>query len=127
MIYKTHKDIYNSVSGNMNIDEEIIKAAGDFYYSDVVSRVTNFDNREIYLNKLGIFRFRKAASIRWMKVVSGVEKTMRGNNRSEESIKETLTKIEEKRNKMQILVDEWDRIMAEYRKHKEDRRASRDI
>lgn len=127
MIYKTHKDVYRSVSGSMNIDEEIIKAAGDFYYSDIVDRVADFKNREIYLNKLGILRFRKAASLRWMSNAPKIERIMRGNNRSEESIVETLSTIDEKRIKMQVLVDEWDVIMAEYKKHKEDRRANRNI
>lgn len=127
MIYKTHKDVYRSVSGSMNIDEEIIKAAGDFYYSDIVDRVVDFKNREIYLNKLGILRFRKAASLRWMNNAPKIEKVMIANNRSKESIVETLNTIDEKRIKMQVLIDEWNVIMAEYKKHKEDRRANRNI
>jgi hypothetical protein len=127
MICKTHKDIYNSVSGKMNIDENIVKSIGDFYYKDISERISDFKNREIYINKLGVFRFRKAASLRWMKGVLTVEKTMKAKNRTEESIKETLEKVESKKVKMQVLVDEWNEIIAEYKKHKEQRRANRDI
>jgi len=127
MIYKTHKDVYRSTAGKMNLDEDIVKTIGDFYWSDISNLIRNFSHREIYINKLGIFRFRKLASINYIKRIPKIEPLLRGGNRSEEVIQLALERASFRKERMEILIKEWDEIVLEYKKHKEDRNAKRDI
>lgn len=127
MICKTHKDVYKTVAGKLNLDDDIIKSIGDFYWSDVSSRVENFSNRELYINKLGVFRFRKLASLKYLENIKRVEPMMRNLNRSEETIQITLVALEEKKKKIEVLIKDWEFVIGEYKKHKEIRNDYRNL
>lgn len=127
MIYKNHKDIYNSVSGKLNIDFEVIRSIGDCFWNDVTSRIDNLENREMYLNKLGIFRFRKLASVRYIENSAKSERLLRALGRSEEIITEALTKIKIRTDRMEVLIKEWEDVVNEQRKYKEKKYAYRNL
>lgn len=127
MIYKTHKDIYQTVAARYGIDLDAVTLIGDFYWADISDRIKNFTNREIYVNKLGIFRFRKAASLRFMERIDLVENMMRGKNRSEESIQDYRERAAEKKRRMEILNEEWKFVMEKYYECKERKNAYRNL
>lgn len=127
MIYKTHKDVYLTVSERYGIDLEMVRLMGDFYYNDVSERVAKLDKREMYLNKLGSLKFRKAKSLRFIERIPKIELMMRALDRSEESIKNAMDNAYWMKGRMEILNDEWEFIRQEYHKHKEKKYAYRDL
>lgn len=127
MIYKTHKDIYKRLASKLNLDESIIQTIGDFYYEDIKNRMESFSHREIYINKLGSIKFRKAESLRWMKNARNTERLLIAVGREEEKIKQIMDGIDQKSAKMMILVNEWDDIIKEHKEHKKNLDAYRDI
>lgn len=127
MIYKTHKDVYKTISEKLNIDYNIIKSVGDFYWEDISDRISEFKNREIYINRLGVFRFRKLESTKYISYIDKIESFMRRLNRSEESIQKAIEDANEKKRKMEVLIEEWIEIVNESRKYKEARNANRNI
>lgn len=127
MIYKTHKDVYETVSGRLNLDYEIIRSIGDFYWGDVARRFESLENREMYLSKLGIFRFRKLASVKYIQNSAKSEMLLRSLGRSEEIISEALRKIKERTDRMEILIKEWQDITEQQKKYKEKKYAYRDL
>lgn len=127
MIYKTHKDAYLTVSERYGIDLELVSTIGDFYWLDVTNRIENFTNREIYVNKLGVFRFRKKASLRYIENIGRIKPLMQSRNRSEESIEAAMEKAHEKKRRMEPLIKEWDFIVEKYHEYKEKKYAYRSL
>lgn len=59
MILKGNKEIYSAVSERLGMDVGTVQSVGSFIWSDIVYRVENFENRELYVLGLGTFKFRK--------------------------------------------------------------------
>ncbi len=127
MIYKTHKDVYYTVAGRMNLDDELIRKVGDFYWQDISDRIARFEHRQIYLNKLGTLTMRKAKFQSYLKNMGSIERLMRSTNRSEESIKLALENAEIKKVRVQKLLDEWEEIKKIREKYYEKKYAYRDL
>lgn len=127
MIYKTHKDVYYTVAGKLNLDDEVIRTIGDFYWEGISDMISNFKKRQIYLNKLGVLTIRKAQSWRYINHIPKIEQMMRGAKRSEEAIRVSMENAEIKRQRIMVLLDEWEEIKKEREKYKEKKYAYRDL
>lgn len=127
MIYKTHKDVYLTVSERYGIDLDIIKMVGDFYYNDISERVAGLKHREMYLDKLGSLKFRKAKSLRFIERIHKIELMMRALNRSEEAIQNAMNNAYWMKERMEILNEEWEAIRLKYHEYKEKKYAYRDL
>jgi len=127
MIYKNHKDVYLTVSARYDLDFDLVRLIGDFYWADISNNIEKFKHRELYVNKLGSFRFRKKESLDYLSKADRIELMMRSNNRSEEAIEETLTNLMYMKERMEILSQEWEDIRLEYHKYKEKKYAYRDF
>ena len=127
MIIPNHKTIYENVGKKMDIDPSIVEAVGQFTWGDLNERISTFANREIYMLKLGTFKFRKVKGENCLK---GLKKSIAivNNNPTytEEEREMYIGNILRKINGIEKLVEEWNQIIKE-RKEFKDEQSRRDI
>lgn len=125
MIINNHKYIYKTVAEKYKLNQELVEKIGSFTWNDLNRRISNFENREIYVLKLGTWKFRKIKSERYIKDSKRYITTLDtrkgmwdGIPFSEETKVQIVNKIEEKIAKMNILLKEWEDIIEERKQFK---------
>lgn len=120
MIVKNHKDIYKTTAELLGLDVELVSLVGNYTWEELGNMITNFTDREIYVLKLGSFRFRKAKAQRYMENVDKMMEKLKLRNMPEESKVEMFRLIRMKKEKMQFLIKEWDDIAEDRRRFKRE-------
>lgn len=113
MIITGPKVIYNKVAERLNIKYSLVEKVGNHVFEDVNKRIATFEDRELYIYKLGMFRFRKIKSERFISRLDGLEDRLRASGVSEENIEKALNSAFEKKDKMLVLLEQWDKILEE--------------
>lgn len=67
MIIKNYKQIFNNVAEELNVDKSLVEKVVEFTWNDLNNSISNFKKREVYVYKLGTFRFRKARAERYIR------------------------------------------------------------
>lgn len=117
MIINNHKYIYKQVSEKYGIDPQLVEKVGSFTWQDLNRRISNFENREIYVLKLGTWKFRKRKSENWLRSLS--------NYRYDDAFLTEEDKIayenkEKKIAAIRELLKQWDDIILERKQFKND-------
>lgn len=121
MILPNHKDIYKNVAEKYNLDLKLVEAIGSYTWSDLNDRIANFKNREIYVYKLGVWKFRKVKGEEYLKALRKEIMTIRKNESLSDKDKEVRTnKIVNKIRKIEVLVEEWNKIIEERKNFKDE-------
>jgi hypothetical protein len=127
MIIPNHKDIYKTVSEKYGLDLELVEKIGSFTWSDLNDRISEFKNREIYMYKLGVWKFRKVKGEEHLNYLrKEIAKVRKNTNYTDKEKERLINKIVEKIGKIAILLNEWDDII-EKRKQFKDEQTQRDI
>lgn len=127
MIIPNHKDIYKAVAEKYNLDLELVEKIGSFTWADLNERIADFKNREIYMYKLGVWKFRKVKGQEYVDHLRKEITKIRKNPKYSEKEKDRLiSKITDKIGKIVILLKEWETIIEERQQFK-DEQNNRDI
>lgn len=128
IILRDYKYIYSKVADKTNEDIKLIKSIGDYIFEELNRRVTNFENREIYVYRLGVFTFRKVKSEKIYTRLLVIRKAMESLE-DEERKRKSIETLDIRIEKVKKLLEEWDRINEEKRafKKKRDESISRSI
>ncbi len=121
MILPNHKDIYKQVSEKYNIDLNLVEKVGSFTWNDLNDRISNFKNREIYMYKLGVWKFRKVKGESYLNNLRKEILMIRNAKKlSEEEKDKLINKVVEKINKISVLINEWNNIIEERKQFKDE-------
>lgn len=127
MIIPNHKDIYKAVAEKYNLDLELVEKIGSFTWTDLNERIADFKNREIYMYKLGVWKFRKVKGQEYLNYLRKEITKIRKNSKYSEKEKDRLiNKITDKIGKIVILLKEWETIIEERDQFKNEQN-NRDI
>lgn len=121
MIIPNHKDIYKAVAEKYNLDLELVEKVGSFTWSDLNDRISEFKNREIYMYKLGVWKFRKVKGQDYVNNLRKELTQIRKNSKLSEKEKEKLiNKITDKITKLVKLLNEWEEIIEQKEQFKNE-------
>lgn len=121
MIIPNHKDIYKAVAEKYNLDIELVEKVGSFTWSDLNDRISEFKNREIYMYKLGVWKFRKVKGQDYVNNLRKELTEIRKNSRLSEKEKEKLiNKTTDKITKLVKLLNEWEEIIEQKEQFKNE-------
>lgn len=111
-----HKDIYRIVAEKYNFDKKLVENIGSFTWKDLNKRVAGFENREIYILKIGVFKFRKIKGEQHLSFLREQINKIRNNNKFTEQQKGELIKITQNNiKKIEVLIKEWENILEQKR------------
>ena len=130
MIVKKYKDIYQEVANKLDLPYSTIFLIGEFIYGKLSESMTNMEYREIYMYKLGSFRFRIKKSLEYIRKYRNMKQRMLKMGKSLESAEKGESTVNNKVERMNKLLAEYDMIVDEKKKHKQKREqydASRNI
>lgn len=112
MIIKSHKDIYKQVAEKYNFDPKLVEKIGSFTWKDLNKRVANFENREIYVLKLGILKFRKIKGEKHLNDLrQSIPKIRHNKNLSQDQKIENIGNVIDRIRKIEVLLEEWNNII----------------
>lgn len=114
MKIKTYKDVYKSVSENINEPEDTVERVGNYIWADLADRVSGLKGREFYMIKFGSFRFRKLRAEKYIKSIPDL--LTKKNPTFGVKMYESAILIKDR---VQELIDEWNEILEDKRKFKE--------
>lgn len=116
-----HKDIYKIVAEKYNLDQKLVEKVGNYTWKDLNKRVAGFDNREIYMFKLGVFKFRKLKGEQYLLFLRGQINKIRNNIRLTDEQKENLIKFTQNNiRKIEVLVNQWEDILEQKKQFKSE-------
>ncbi len=115
-----HKDIYRKVTEKYNLDIKLVEKIGNFTWKDLNRRVANFENREIYILKLGTLKFRKIKGEGWLDFLRKQINIIRTGNLNEQQKEELIKKIQDNIKKVEVLIKEWEDILEQKRQFKSE-------
>lgn len=124
MIITGPRVIYSRVAKKLEVKPELVERIGNHIYEDLNKRVANFEDRELYMYKLGTFRFRKLRSERFLDKMERQEEALRESGLDTDEIQNTLGDLVEKKEKVIILLDQWNKIIEEKYEFKTKRNES---
>lgn len=130
MKLRTHKDVYANVADNLNLEVDLVTLVGNFIWEDLANKLENFEHREIYVYKLGSFRFRRKKSLEYIEKVKNIRIKLTQMGRPPEQIDKAEITVANKINKMKPLLEAWDKLFAdkqEFKIRKEKYYADRNI
>lgn len=118
MILRNHKDVYAKTAEKLDMNLGLVHLIGNFTWGDLNNRFSRLENREIYVLKLGTFTFRKKKSLRYVDNLNKIIPHLLRRNLPEESKQRMMEKIEYKKQRINILSDEWQKIYEEKKEFK---------
>ena len=128
MIQKGSKDVYTNVANKLELPYDDVSLIGNFIWNELAKKLENFEHREIYMIKLGNFRFRKKKSNEWIHFIRKCFEPGQNNYLTQNN--KTIEDYQPKIDAMEKLIKEWDMIKEEkekYKLKKEKYYADRDI
>lgn len=130
MIIKKHKDIYKEASKTLELSEDLVSLLGEFVYKELCDSLTNLEYREVYVYKLGSFRFRRKKSLDYIRKSRNMKDRMLKMGHALETAEKGQHTVDTKVTRMNKLNEEWSFVMEEkqeYKKRKEQYYVDRDI
>jgi len=121
MIIPNHKDIYKAVAEKYDLDLELVEKIGSFTWGDLNERISDFKNREIYMYKLGVWKFRKLKGQKYVdhlrKEISSIRKNPDLLDKDKERL---IARITDKITKLVKLLREWEEIIEQRNQFKNE-------
>lgn len=130
MISKSPKDLYKTVSKNLaskdiELSEEVCKKFTLFVFGKIENMISSLEHMEIYVPKLGFWKFRKVKGIyeHSRRSNRNIEALLKG--RPQELIQQARETYETRLGKIQALIERHDQFIEERKKFKEDKHGYR--
>jgi hypothetical protein len=120
LIIKNHKNIYEDVSKDLNVSLELVQTIGSHAWKELKTKFNTLEHHEIYMLGLGSFKSRKMQMIKEIKYIDlnleNLEMSKYLDTR--EKIIEKREELTLKKERLQALCNEIDRIRLEKREFK---------